>query len=484
MSEFNKQQQNPYPRVSSTGSVPVLFSLRNVQPAIVSGSANKTPSNPSLTKMEASGVVVVPAVVPATVSAVVPASVSVVVPAIVPTNDATPARTGNRWTNAAILGLVLMLMALVIRNSQSRNNNSLAKESDKAGTPDKLAVDPQADTFPAIRFQPIRPIDIGIAPIHLASNNDPNNDPNREPIASSPLENTSSMNASWTSDSIAASNDSNDAKDSSTTADASSTPSFPSAPYLLAASGSTNISAKPETNMIPRLDETTAPLSSPAARPTTRALHNPSAQSTVAIESTPEPSPSFALSENKSASFASPVSASPVSGSASPVSAPIVDTGVKLTTRQLIDAYRTKQNPTYAASASVPAKLIANRTVGNDSDARSPSNGGTPYAPIGAEIPLTSTSPIADQPAHSKSNEYQPLYPYEQNAMNINSTVFPATSTDSQSQAVRQPTSNGSNRYQGQPTQQPAYAPYQSVAPYQSMAPAPGANSVGYPPSN
>jgi hypothetical protein len=476
MSEFNKQQQNPYPRASGTGSVPVLFSLRNVQPAIVSGSANNTPSIPSLPKMETSGV------------AIVPASVSVVVPAIVPTKDATPARTGNRWHNAVILGLVLMIMALVIRNSQSSNNNSLAKESDKAVTPDKLAVDPQADKFPAIRFQPIRPIDNGIAPIHLASNSDPK----QEPIAPSPLEDTSSTNASWTSDSIAASNASNDAKNSSTTADASSTPSFPSAPYLLATSGSTNISAKPETNMIPRLDETTALFSSPAAPPTTQALHNPSAHSTVAIESPAEPSPSFALSENKSASFASPVSgsASPVSGSASPVSGSIVDTGVKLTTRQLIDAYRTKQNPTYSAYASVPAKLIASRTVGNDSVAKSTSNGGTPYAPIGPEIPLTSTSPIADQPAQSKSNEYQPLYPYEQNAMNINSTGFPATSTDSQSQAVRQPTLNGSNRYQGQPTQQPAYAPYQAVAPnhavapYQSMAPAQGANSVGYPPSN
>ncbi|MCY2980347.1 MAG: hypothetical protein NTU79_16890 [Planctomycetota bacterium] len=446
MSELNKQQQNPYPRASGTGSVPVLFSLRNVQPAIVSGSANKTPSNQSLPKTETSDVATVPTTVPATV----------------PTNGDTPARTGNRWYNAAVLGLVLMLMALVIRNSQSRNSSSLAKESDKAGTPDKMAVDSQANKFQAIRFQPIEPIDIGIAPNHLSSNSDLM----REPIASSPLENTSSTNASLTSDSIAASSDSNDAINSSTTAEASSTPSFPSAPYLLASSGSTNVSAKPETDMIPRLDETSAPLSSPAARPTNQALHNPSAHSLVAIGSPPEPSPSFALSGNNSASIASPVSES------------IVDTGKRLTTRELIDAYRTKQNPAYSANTSVPAKPISNNMVVNDSVARSPSNGGTPYAPIGNEISLTSTSPIADQPVQSKSNEYQPLHPYEQNAININPMGFPAPSTDSQSQAVRRPTLNGSNRYQGQPTQQPAYAPYQS------MAPAQGANSVGYPPSN
>ena len=461
MSELNKQQQNPYPRASGTGSVPVLFSLRNVQPAIVSGTANKTPSNQALPKAEASDVANVPAIVSTITQAIVPA--------IVPTNDATPARTGNRWYNAAILGLVLMLMALVIRNSQSHNDSSLAKESDKAGTPDKMAVDPQANNFQAIRFQPIEPIepiDFGIAPIHLSSNSDLK----REPIASSPLENTSSTKASLTSDSIAASNaasnDSDDAKHLDTTAEASSTPSFPSAPHLLAASGSTNVSAKPETNMISRLDETSAPLSSPDARPATQALYDPSAHSTVAIGSSLEPSTSFALSENKPASFASTVSES------------IVDTGVRMTTRQLIDAYRTKQNPAYSAYASVPTKPIANNAVVNNSVARIPSNSGTPYAPIGNEISLTSTSPIADQPAQPKPNEYQPLYPYEQNAININSMVFPATSTDSQSQAVRRPNLNGLNRFQEQPTQQPAYAPYQS------MAPAQGANSVGYPPSN
>jgi hypothetical protein len=149
-----------------------------------------------------------------------------------------------------------------------------------------------------------------------------------------------------------------------------------------------------------------------------------------------------------------------------------------MTTRQLIDAYRTKQNPAYPAYASVPTKPIANNTVVNDSGAKIPSNGGMPYAPIGNEISLTSTFPIADQAAQSKPSEYQPLYPYEQNAVNINSTGFPAPSTDSQSQAVRRPNSNGLNRYQEQPTQQPAYAPYQS------MTPAQGANSVGYPPSN
>jgi hypothetical protein len=355
-----------------------------------------------------------------------------------------------------------MLMALVIRNSQSHNNSSLAKESDKAGTPDKMAVDPQANNFQAIRFQPIEPIDVGIAPIHLSSNSDLK----REPIDWSPLENTSSTNASLTSDSIAVSNDSDDAKNSSTRAEASSTPSFPPAPYLLAATGSTNISAKPETNSTPSMEETSAPLSSPDARPTTQALYDPSAHPTVAIGSPPEPSTSFALSENKPASFASTVSES------------IVDTGVRMTTRQLIDAYRTKQNPAYSAYASAPTKPIANNAVVNDSVARIPSNGGTPYAPIGNEISLTSTFPIADHPAQPKPNEYQPLFPYEQNAININSTGFPAISTDSQSKPVRRPNLNGLNRYQEQPTQQPAYAPYQS------MAPAQGANSVGYPPSN
>ena len=458
MSEFNKQQQNPYPRASGTGSVPVLFSLRNVQPAIVSGAENKTPGNQALPKAEASDAASVPTIVSATTQAIVPAIVS--------TNDATPARTGNRWYNAAILGLVLMLMALVIRNLQSHNNRSSSKESDKAGTPDKMAVDPQANNFQAIRFQPIEPIDFGIAPIHLSSNSDLK----REPIAWSPLENTSSTNASLTSDSIAASiaasNDSDDAKNLSTTAEVSSTQSFPPAPYLLAATGSTNISAKPETNRIPRMEETSAPLSSPDARPTTQALYDPSAHSTVAIGSPPEPSTSFALSENKADSFASTVSES------------IVDTGVRMTTRQLIDAYRTKQNPAYSAYASVPTKPIANNTVVNDAVARIPSNGGTPYAPIGNEISLTSTFPIADQPAQPKPNEYQPLFPYDQNAININSTGFPATSTDSHNQAVRRPNLNGLNRFQEQPTQQPAYAPYQS------MAPAQGANSVGYPPSN
>ncbi len=420
MSEVHEQHQNLHPRGSGsgTGSVPVLFSLRNVQPAIVSGTTIKTQVDQSLPKTQASDVAVVPAVVL--------------------TNDAEPSKIRNQMVNGAILVLVLLLMALAYSNLQGRNNDkSLTKEPNKASSPDKIAADPRGGTFQPIRFQSIEPLDIGVPPIPLSSNSDPK----LELIGTSPIESTSETDASLTDVSIAASNDLIDSSDSNTWSATVEATRAPSGPFLLAASGATGISA------------------------------NPSVHSPVEKGSPREILQSFPPSENKSASFASPAPDA------------IVDTGVKPTTRQLIDAYITKQAPANSAFAIVPAKPVSNKTIANDSVANDsvasgPSKGGTPYAPLGNELSLTNTSSVADQTAQSKAKEYQPLYPYEQNAINHNSTGFPVMSTEPQSQAIRQPTLNGSNRYQGQPTQQPAYAPYQS------MAPAQGANSVGYPPSN
>ncbi|MFY8199409.1 MAG: hypothetical protein ACOVLE_01970, partial [Pirellula staleyi] len=179
MSEVHEQHQNLHPRGSGTGSVPVLFSLRNVQPAIVSGTTIKTQVDQSLPKTHSSNAAVVPAIIPA----------------VVLTNDAEPSKIRNRMVNGAILVLVLLLVALAFSNLQGRNNNkSLTKESDKASSPDKIAADPRGGTFQPIRFQSIEPLDIGIPPIPLSSNSDPK----LELIGTSPIESTSETDASLT----------------------------------------------------------------------------------------------------------------------------------------------------------------------------------------------------------------------------------------------------------------------------------------------
>ncbi|MEQ1829853.1 MAG: hypothetical protein ABL921_28075, partial [Pirellula sp.] len=124
MSESSKQFQSPYPRGSGTASVPVLFSLRNVQPSLVKAPSNSEPAQ---------------AVTQSNQSNTSGSSTTPTVPvAPKPVSASKIAKPGNRLYNGAIALLILILFALAIRNSQSRGTSSspsqLATNNKKSDT--------------------------------------------------------------------------------------------------------------------------------------------------------------------------------------------------------------------------------------------------------------------------------------------------------------------------------------------------------------
>ena len=111
MSESKMQPKNPYPQGVGVGSVPVLFSLKNVQPKIVGGIANsstKTSNATQTTKHKsATGTISPTAGLP-------PANLK---PA--------PSNSGNNRPYNIVVGLlILALCLLVIRNSQETKSSS------------------------------------------------------------------------------------------------------------------------------------------------------------------------------------------------------------------------------------------------------------------------------------------------------------------------------------------------------------------------
>jgi hypothetical protein len=116
----SNRQQSPYSQRQRIGSVPVLFSLRNVQPSIVSGTA---PANPSAgTPVVSNGA--------ASTNQTMPLAATVPLVAALPLSNPTKspsAASSNRAYNVAIGLLVIALCLLVIRNTQGSKTDS--KES-------------------------------------------------------------------------------------------------------------------------------------------------------------------------------------------------------------------------------------------------------------------------------------------------------------------------------------------------------------------
>ena len=111
MSESNMQSKNPYPQGVGIGSVPVLFSLRNVQPKIVGGIANSNTKTTSATQTDKPE------------SGTSPISSTTGLPA----ESAKPAPSiskNNRPYNIVVGLLILALCLLVIRNSQGTKLSS------------------------------------------------------------------------------------------------------------------------------------------------------------------------------------------------------------------------------------------------------------------------------------------------------------------------------------------------------------------------
>ncbi len=111
MSESNMQSKNPYPQGVGIGSVPVLFSLRNVQPKIVGGIANSNTKTSSATQTDK----------PESATSPIPPTNGL------PAESAKPAPSiskNNRPYNIVVGLLILAVCLLVIRNSQGVKSSS------------------------------------------------------------------------------------------------------------------------------------------------------------------------------------------------------------------------------------------------------------------------------------------------------------------------------------------------------------------------
>ena len=165
MNESNRQE-SPYSQQQRIGSVPVLFSLRNVQPSIVSGITQPNPnasttvvSNGAASKHERTPIAATP--IAATPTAALPVAAT-------PISKSTPPTASNRTYNVAVGFLVIALCLLVIRNTQGSKTDS--KETIAANTAtSQMEVKPLANLQvelvpPALpKSTSLKPFDMDIA---------------------------------------------------------------------------------------------------------------------------------------------------------------------------------------------------------------------------------------------------------------------------------------------------------------------------------
>ncbi|HUP77492.1 MAG TPA: hypothetical protein VM260_02955, partial [Pirellula sp.] len=139
MSNSYMQQNCPTPRGQGIGSVPVLFSLRNVQPNIVSGLANSNNKTTNTVKP------------PDPESAVVSADPATGMPAAI-LKPVHPTSKNNRPFNVVVALLILALCLLVIRNSQGSKQSSKGEVASSGmltnPTPSKEAANPKLESVP------------------------------------------------------------------------------------------------------------------------------------------------------------------------------------------------------------------------------------------------------------------------------------------------------------------------------------------------
>ena len=147
MSNSYMQQNSPTPRGQGIGSVPVLFSLRNVQPNIVSGIANS--NNKTNTAKP-----------PDPESAMVSADPATGIPAAI-LKPVHPTSKNNRPFNVVVALLILALCLLVIRNSQGTKPSSKGEVASSGlptnPTPSKEAANPKLDSVSTSIAKAIEP---------------------------------------------------------------------------------------------------------------------------------------------------------------------------------------------------------------------------------------------------------------------------------------------------------------------------------------
>ncbi len=455
MSESIRQQKNP--QGFGTGSVPVLFSLRNVQPSIVGGMGKFKTNESQPNKQESTSGV---AFVPAEISATSPAPIKSVT-------------KSNRPYNIAVGLLILALCLLVLRNTQETkpvSNNTIASSSPQSiPSLQKPIAESKAEItpLPIPKSIVLKPIDLGPSLASLPDSANTNSSAALPELAKP-------SNGSDRFPDLIASQDANE-------------------PIGNALSGSLNdeqslVQAKPPMLLLPSTKPLHAGETDFASEKTDSASHM--AQTGLSF---PEPRPA-ANSNSRQTNSAFEDPRQPVAegfpagdsvgggGNAIATSSVIVDTSSPFrTTRELIDLHeRGKQSiqPNTWNIPSLPGSVAQ----------------GIPASPISSVGPVSENYPTSGTSSFQPNNvddsrmmsgrPYPPLpkeYPaltipaYEQNALSGRQGSSNPTQT---TQLIRQP-ANGSNRYQSiGPQTSTAPIPYTPIAPTQS------GNSIGYPPGN
>ena len=468
MTESNRQHRSAQPHRPGTGSVPVLFSLRNVQPNIVGGIANSAratvattsgPAEKSTARVEST-----------------PVAAQVVAPAIpvAPPVPKPAAANSNRSFNVVVGMLVIALCLLVIRNTQNSRNGTNASiasnsgasqsgpttESNSALTPPALAnMGATSSPNSTAKQDPFPPLpNLQPPTLQVAEQKTSNDKPLELGSFGTPVQNPSTTSVA-----------SIDLNDASSLIDTSKDPV--SLQGALAENGAPSREAF-EQNIV----QAKPSLLSPSSKPETSSASNPSLsfpETRVAMNSLP------ANSALPAGNSFNPSMTPAAAGAPSP--AEILDSRrPTLTTRELIEV-RNRSNQTPATNSfegqsfpkpsvdtSFPANPISYVPVnaGNTQP-----NNLTPYQPI-----PNSTTPSVYQPLSSDntlSGRSYPPPPQENPAVRVPLYEQSASGAAQQSQMIRQPAaSNNSNRYP--PTVTPQ-VPYTPVAPQ-------GGTSFGYPP--
>lgn len=426
MSESIRQQKNP--QGLGTGSVPVLFSLRNVQPSIVGGMGKFKTNEPQPNKQESTSSV---AIVPAEVSATSPAPIKSIT-------------KSNRPYNIVVGLLILALCLLVLRNTQETKTNSkdtIASSTPQAiPSPHKPVAESNAEMIlpPMSKSIVLKPIDLGPSFASLPDLSNTNNSAALPELAEP-------------SDGSDHSPDSNAGHDANEPIGNALSSAFNDEQLL--------VQAKPPMLLLP----------------STKPLH---AGETDSVSELTDSTNHMARS---GLSFPEPRLAVGGSGNAIATSSVIVDTSSpSMTTRELIDLHERGQQNIPPNAWNVPS-LPGSIAQGI------PASPISSVAPVSENYPTSPTSafqPNVNDSRMMSGRPYPPLpkeYPaltipaYEQNTLSGRQGLSNPTQT---TQLIRQP-ANGSNRYQSiSPQTSTAPIPYTPIAPTQS------GNSIGYPPGN
>jgi hypothetical protein len=471
MTESNRQHRSAQPQRPGTGSVPVLFSLRNVQPNIVGGIANSTRSSVATTNSPAEKSTSTVESTP--VATQVPAPIAVAAAQPVPKPAAA---NSNRSFNVVVGTLVIALCLLVIRNTQNSRNGTIASNS--VSSPSGLSTESSSTATPP----PLASMGTTSSPIVIATNDPfppiPNTQPLTLPLAQQKPSNDKPLElgsfgtpvGNLSTNSVA----SIDLNDAASLNDTSKEP--------LSLQG-----ALPENEVAGRgtfeqnIVQAKPSLLPPSSKPETSLALNPSLSfpdTRVAMNSQPANS-MLPAGNSLSTSMTTGAGSAARPGEGTPK---ILDSGSPyVTTRELIEvrnrinqttgtnSFEGQSFPKPSAEPSFPANPISYVPV---SAGNAPPNNLAPYQPIPNPTTPSVYQPLASD--NTLSGRSYPPTPQENPAVRVPPYEQSVSGVALQSQMIRQPAANNnSNRY---PTTATPQVPYTSIASPQ------GGTSFGYPP--